>query len=184
MRGIRFTSQVKCSVQPARLRAYKNLRQKGLTCSGPPLYCRTCLEKKNMYAVVKTGGKQYRVSEGQTLIVEKLEGDAGAKVNLSEVLSLGGDTPQFGAPLVEGASVDAEIIEQRQGDKVLAFKKKRRHNYRRKLGHRQLETVLKITGINASGKKAAPAKKADDAAAEKKPAAKKPAAKKEAKKED
>ncbi|MAR55668.1 MAG: 50S ribosomal protein L21 [Rickettsiales bacterium] len=141
-----------------------------------------------MYAVIKTGGKQYKVSEGDTLTVEKLDGDAGAKVSLSDVLGLGGDKPQFGAPLVDGASVDAEIIEQTRGDKVIAFKKKRRHNYRRKIGHRQMLTKIRITGINASGKKAA-AKKEDAPAAEKKaadatPAAKKPAAKKTAKKED
>lgn len=103
-----------------------------------------------MYAVIKTGGKQYKVTEGDELAVEKLGGEPGESVTLDHVLALGGDAPKIGAPLVEGASVKAEILEQEQGDKVIVFKKKRRQNYRRKLGHRQLLTRLKITAIEAT----------------------------------
>ena len=100
-----------------------------------------------MYAVIKTGGKQYRVSEGQLLRVEKLPGSAGDKVTFSEVLLLGGDSPKVGRPLVTGASVAAEITGQARGKKVVVFKFRRRKNYRRKTGHRQPFTELKITGI-------------------------------------
>lgn len=107
-----------------------------------------------MYAVVKTGGKQYKVAQGDQLVVEKLEGEIGAKVALKEVLAVGDKTLTIGAPFVQGASVKAEIVAQGKGDKVIAFKKKRRHNYRRKLGHRQQLTTLKITAIEAGAKKA------------------------------
>jgi large subunit ribosomal protein L21 len=102
-----------------------------------------------MYAVIKTGGKQYRVSEGQKLRVEKLTGNVGDKVTLGEVLLLGGDAPKIGQPLVKGASVGAEIVAQDRGKKLVVFKFRRRKNYRRKTGHRQQYTVLKITGISA-----------------------------------
>jgi large subunit ribosomal protein L21 len=107
-----------------------------------------------MYAVIKTGGKQYRVAEGQKLRVEKLAGNAGDKVTFSEVLLVGaagsgGDTPKIGRPLVSGASVAAEITAQDRGKKIVVFKFKRRKNYRRKNGHRQPYTELKITGITA-----------------------------------
>ncbi len=102
-----------------------------------------------MYAVIKTGGKQYRVSEGQLLRVEKLSGDAGAKVTFNEVLFVGGDTPKIGQPLVQGATVSAEITGQGRGKKIVVFKFRRRKNYRRKAGHRQPYTELKITGISA-----------------------------------
>ncbi len=139
-----------------------------------------------MYAIVKTGGKQYKVANGDLLQVEKIEGAAGDAVALSEVLAVNdGKSTTVGAPLVAGASVNAEIVEQGRGDKVIVFKKKRRHNYRRKLGHRQLLTTLKITDVTGKGAKAAPAKKAEaapakeeKAAAPKKEAAAKPAAKK------
>ena len=138
-----------------------------------------------MYAIVKTGGKQYKVEEGDVLQVEKLEGKAGDKVSLDEVLSIGGDKPVIGAPLVKGAAVEAEIVEQGKGDKVIIFKKKRRQNYRRKNGHRQPFTELKVIGISADGKKAAPKKAAAKADVKeektteaKKPSAKKPTAKK------
>ncbi|MCQ8183994.1 50S ribosomal protein L21 [Parvularcula maris] len=101
------------------------------------------------YAVIKTGGKQYRVKSGDVIHVEKLEGEAGDKVSLGEVLMLGGDSPKVGAPLIEGASVDAEIVEQARDKKIVVFKKRRRQNYRRKKGHRQHMTVLKIGAINA-----------------------------------
>lgn len=102
-----------------------------------------------MYAVIRTGGKQYRVSEGQTLRVEKLPGSAGDKVTFGEVLLVGGDTPKIGQPLVTGASVSAEIKAQDRGPKIVIFKFRRRKNYRRKTGHRQPYTELKITGISA-----------------------------------
>jgi len=101
-----------------------------------------------MYAVIKTGGKQYRVAEGQKLRVEKLTGNAGDKVTFDEVLLVGGDSPQIGLPLVKGASVAAEIVGQDRGKKIVVFKFKRRKNYRRKNGHRQPYTELKITGIS------------------------------------
>jgi large subunit ribosomal protein L21 len=101
-----------------------------------------------MYAVIRTGGKQYRVSEGQTLRVEKLPGSAGEKVTFSDVLLIGGDTPKIGQPLVKGATVSAEIKAQDRGPKIVIFKFRRRKNYRRKTGHRQPYTELKITGIS------------------------------------
>jgi len=99
-----------------------------------------------MYAVVKTGGKQYRVAQGDKITVERIEAEEGATVTLSDVLAVGG---KIGAPLVAGASVTAKVIEQGRADKVIIFKKKRRHNYRRKNGHRQLETTLEVTEIKA-----------------------------------
>ena len=102
-----------------------------------------------MYAVIKTGGKQYRVAEGQKIRVEKLAGNVGDKVAHGEVLMVGGDTPKIGQPLVKGAAIGAEIVEQNRGKKLVVFKFRRRKNYRRKTGHRQQYTVLKITGISA-----------------------------------
>jgi large subunit ribosomal protein L21 len=102
-----------------------------------------------MFAVIRTGGKQYTVAPDDVLTVEKLAGDVGAKLTLSEVLLLGGEKPASGAPLVSGASVEAEIVEQGRGEKVVAFKKKRRKNTHRKRGHRQPFTKLKIVAINA-----------------------------------
>jgi large subunit ribosomal protein L21 len=101
-----------------------------------------------MYAVIKTGGKQYRVAEGQKVRVEKLAGAAGDKITFGEVLLVGGDSPKIGQPLVKGASVAAEITAQDRGKKIVVFKFKRRKNYRRKNGHRQPYTELKITGIS------------------------------------
>ena len=101
-----------------------------------------------MYAVVRTGGKQYKVAKDTVLKVESLTGDVGSKLDL-EVLMLGGDKPQIGAPLVTGASVQCEIIEHGQGEKVIAFKKKRRKNTHRKRGHRQSFTKVKVLGISA-----------------------------------
>jgi large subunit ribosomal protein L21 len=102
-----------------------------------------------MYAVVRTGGKQYRVAKDMVLEVESLEGDVGAKLTLGEVLMLGGDKPKLGAPLVKGASVECEILEHGQGEKVIAFKKKRRKNTHRKRGHRQHFTKVKVLSISA-----------------------------------
>ncbi|RLB45159.1 MAG: 50S ribosomal protein L21 [Deltaproteobacteria bacterium] len=102
-----------------------------------------------MYAVIKTGGKQYRVSEGDTVRVEKLDGDVGANVDFDEVLMLGGDKVAVGKPHVSGAKVTAEIVAQDKAKKIIVFKMKRRKNYRRKAGHRQPYTELRITGISA-----------------------------------
>ena len=106
-----------------------------------------------MFAVIKTGGKQYKVREGDMITVERLTGDTGDVVALSDVLMVSDDAAQIGAPFVEGASVAAEIVEQGRGDKVVIFKKKRRQNYRRKKGHRQLLTTLKINEILTGGAK-------------------------------
>jgi large subunit ribosomal protein L21 len=103
-----------------------------------------------MYAVVKTGGKQYRVSPGVVIKVERLEAEVGATIALDEVLMIGdngGDAPKVGTPLIAGAKVAAEVLEQSRAPKVIVFKKKRRKNYRRKRGHRQLQTVLRIQDI-------------------------------------
>ena len=102
-----------------------------------------------MFAVIKTGGKQYRVAAGDVITVEKIDGDAGASVKFGEVLmAVDGDNVTVGAPLVSGASVAGELIETAKGEKVLVFKKKRRNTYRRKRGHRQLESKVKITAIS------------------------------------
>ena len=101
-----------------------------------------------MFAVIRSGGKQYRVAEKDVISLAKLEGEVGAKVALSEVLLLGGDKPKTGAPLVSGASVEAEIVEHGRGPKIIAFKKKRRKNTHRKRGSRQHFTKVKITGIS------------------------------------
>jgi large subunit ribosomal protein L21 len=106
-----------------------------------------------MYAVIKTGGKQYRVQPGDILVVEKLDGEPGAAVAFGDVLLLGdGEAVTVGAPTVAGASVAATLIETRKGEKVKIFKKIRRQGYRRTRGHRQHETVLQVTGITAGGK--------------------------------
>ena len=102
-----------------------------------------------MFAVIRSGGKQYRVAKDEVISVERLDGDVGQTLNLDQVLLLGGDTPKAGAPLVAGATVQAEIVEHGRGEKVVAFKKKRRKNTHRKRGHRQPYTMLKITGIQA-----------------------------------
>ena len=107
-----------------------------------------------MFAVIRTGGKQYRVAPNDVIKVERLPGAAGEVIELAEVLLLGdGDKVTVGAPLVGGACVGASVIAQGQGDKVLVFKKKRRHNYRRKNGHRQDLTILRITEILTDGQK-------------------------------
>ncbi|MBS0409422.1 MAG: 50S ribosomal protein L21 [Proteobacteria bacterium] len=106
-----------------------------------------------MYAVIKTGGKQYRVQAGDLLVVEKLDGEPGAKVAFDQVLMIGeGDAVTVGAPVVEGASVSATLVETRKGEKVKIFKKIRRQGYRRTRGHRQTETVLRVTALAGAGK--------------------------------
>ena len=103
-----------------------------------------------MFAIVRTGGKQYRVAVGDQLAVERLKGEVGAEVSLADVLAVGGNgTDKVGKPTVAGASVRAKIVQQPRGTKVIVFKKKRRKNYRRKRGHRQELTLLKIEEIQA-----------------------------------
>jgi large subunit ribosomal protein L21 len=104
-----------------------------------------------MYAVIKTGGKQYKVAKDDVILVEKLEVEAGKEIALDHVLMIGdGANVTIGAPTVKGATVSATVVDQTKGDKVIIFKKNRRHNYRRKRGHRQKLTVLKITNIQAA----------------------------------
>ncbi|MEA3026593.1 MAG: large subunit ribosomal protein [Alphaproteobacteria bacterium] len=147
-----------------------------------------------MFAVIKAGGKQYRVAEDQVLKVEGVKGEPGTIVQLGDVIMLGGDTPQIGSPMVAGASVAAEILDHVRGAKVIAFKKRRRKNSRRKRGHRQEFTLIRISEIltegakPTKGPKAKPEAKAKttegiatDEGGEDKPKAKK-AAKKPAKK--
>jgi len=151
-----------------------------------------------MFAVLKTGGKQYKVQSGDMLRVEKLAADAGEKVQFNDILMLGGKKPVLGTPMVAGAAVQAEVVDQIKADKVINFvKRRRKHSSQRTKGHRQKLTLVKITDIlssdaDASGIKAAvgagsvpaaaPAKKPAKAKAEKAPApAKAPAAKKAAK---
>jgi large subunit ribosomal protein L21 len=154
-----------------------------------------------MFAVLKTGGKQYKVQSGDMLRVEKLAADAGEKVQFNDILMLGGKKPVLGTPMVSGAAVQAEVIDQIKADKVINFvKRRRKHSSQRTKGHRQKLTLVKITDILASGADAsgikaalgagsapaaapsAPAKKPAKAKAEKAPApAKAPAAKKAAK---
>lgn len=99
-----------------------------------------------MFAVIRSGGKQYKVASGDVISVEKLAGEAGDKVEIGEVLMAGS---KIGAPLLNGAKVLAEIVKQFRDEKVIIFKKRRRHNYRRKKGHRQYLTEIKITEIKA-----------------------------------
>ncbi len=146
-----------------------------------------------MFAVIKAGGKQYRVAEDQVLKVEGIKGEPGTIVQIGDVIMLGGDTPQIGSPMIEGASVAAEILDHVRGGKVIAFKKRRRKNSRRKRGHRQDFVLIRISEILTQGAKPTkgpkpkPEPKAKPAEGEegndkpkakkKKPAAKKPAAK-------
>ena len=106
-----------------------------------------------MFAVIKTGGRQYRVVPDDVLEIGKIEGEVGTIVQLNEVLVLGGDTPVLGAPTVKGASVAAEVLDHKRGPKVIAFKKRRRKNSRRKRGYRDELMVLRITEILAEGAK-------------------------------
>jgi len=106
-----------------------------------------------MFAVIKTGGKQYRVAADDLLQVEKIKGEPGEIVQFGEVLVVGGEPTTIGTPTVEGASVAAEVVEQGRGPKVIAFKKRRRKNSRRKRGHRQEFTLVRITEILTGGAK-------------------------------
>jgi large subunit ribosomal protein L21 len=118
-----------------------------------------------MFAVIKTGGKQYRVAADDVIKVERVKGEAGEIIQFGEVLLVGGDSVTLGAPTVEGASVAAEVMEQGRGPKVIAFKKRRRKNSRRKRGHRQEFTMVRITEILTDGQ--APSKAARAQAAPK-----------------
>jgi len=101
-----------------------------------------------MFAVIETGGKQYKVVKGLVLKIEKIDGEKGAQVKLDKVLAFGGDHPQVGTPYIEGATVTFEVLDQIRGKKVLVFKKRRRQNYRRTHGHRQDLTVLRVSDIH------------------------------------
>ena len=124
-----------------------------------------------MFAVIKTGGHQYRVAEDDVIRVGKLNGNVGEIVQIKDVMLVGGDKPQLGTPMVSGASVAVEVIEQSRGPKVIAFKKRRRKNSRRKRGHRQDFTLVRISEILTEGKE--PSKKAKGKPAPK-PKAEKP----------
>ena len=120
-----------------------------------------------MFAVIKTGGKQYRVAANDVLTIGNLAGNVGDTIEFGEILALGeGDSAEFGAPFVSGARVTAEIVEHGRARKVIAFKKRRRQNSRRKRGHRQHETTVRIIDILAAGAKAAKRAKAAKAAPE------------------
>ncbi|KQS87573.1 MULTISPECIES: 50S ribosomal protein L21 [unclassified Rhizobium] len=121
-----------------------------------------------MFAVIKTGGKQYRVAANDVVTIEKLDGVAGDKIEFTEILMVGvGADATIGAPFVEGAVVSAEVVEQGRAKKVIAFKKRRRQNSKRTRGHRQHQTTVRILDIAAAAGKAKKAsKKSDDAAAE------------------
>jgi large subunit ribosomal protein L21 len=125
-----------------------------------------------MFAVIKSGGKQYKVAKNDVIRVEKIDAEAGASIDLNEVLMVGDDKSQtVGVPLVDGASVSATVLEQMRDRKIIIFKKKRRQNYRRKNGHRQHLTVLRIDDILAAGKQKAARKKKAEAVPEAAPAA-------------
>ena len=133
-----------------------------------------------MFAVLKTGGKQYKVQAGDVLRVEKLAADAGETIQFNDVLMLGGDAPVVGAPFVDGAAVQAEVIDQIKGEKLIHFvKRRRKHSSKRTKGHRQKLTLIKITDILASGADATGVKAATGKGATA-PAAAAPAAKKAA----
>lgn len=102
-----------------------------------------------MFAVIKTGGKQYKVAANDVITIEKVAGEAGEAVTFTEVLLVGGETTVVGAPTVAGASVTGTVVEQGRAKKVIIFKKRRRKSWRRKEGHRQEQTTVKITAINA-----------------------------------
>ena len=139
-----------------------------------------------MYALVKTGGKQYRVAKDDTILVERIAADEGAEVILNDIVMLAdGDKVTIGTPKVEGAAVSATVMRQTRGPKIIIFRRKRRKNHRRTQGHRQDLTLLKINDIAEDAKKLTPAKPAAKPAAKKaatttESAAKKPAAKKAA----
>jgi large subunit ribosomal protein L21 len=117
-----------------------------------------------VFAVIKTGGKQYRVAAEDVIKIDKIDGNPGEIVQLPEVLLLGGETVTLGAPTVGGASVAAEVLQQGHGPKIIAFKKRRRKNSRRKRGHRQEFTLLRVTEILTEGAKPGQRARASEAA--------------------
>ena len=132
-----------------------------------------------MYALVKTGGKQYRVAKDDTILVERIDAEEGAEVILNDIVMLGdGDKVTIGTPTVDGAAVSATVVRQTRGPKIIIFRRKRRKNHRRTQGHRQDLTLLKINDIAEDAKKLTPAKAAAKKAAPKADAATKLAAKK------
>ena len=141
-----------------------------------------------MFAVIRTGGKQYRVAPNDIIEIEKIAGEPGDIVELADVILLGGEGgPKTGSPTIAGASVAAEVVEQKRADKIIVFKKKRRQGYRRTAGHRQMLTSVRITEILTDGKKpskaaAKPAPKKAETKVAAKPVEKKAAAKPAAKK--
>ncbi len=141
-------------------------------------------ELNKMYAIIKTGGKQYRVQQGDEFRIEKLDAKVGEKVVFDEVVAVGGDKLIVGTPFVDGYVVNAEVLEQGKGDKVVIYKYKAKKDYRRKNGHRQPFTLVKITGIGEGKAPKASAAKKETAKADTKKAAdkaeKKPAKKAEA----
>ena len=130
-----------------------------------------------MVAVIKTGGKQYRVTKDDMIVVETVAGEPGSTVRFEDVLMIGNDgtAPRVGTPFLEQAAVFAEVVQQTRGDKIIVFKKKRRTGYRRKHGHRQALTVLRITDISPTGRKADTKSKAKTETKAGKGAAKAPA---------
>jgi large subunit ribosomal protein L21 len=138
------------------------------------------LSEADMFAVIKTGGKQYKVAKDDKIAVETLAGEPGDMLKIKDVLMIGGsdNAPTVGTPALDKAAVFAEVVEQTRSAKVLVFKKKRRQNYRRKHGHRQNQTILRIAEISPTGTKLEAAEKTAAKSAAKKPTAKKPAAKK------
>lgn len=130
-----------------------------------------------MFAVIKTGGKQFRVAQDDVIVVEKLQAEAGDTLVFGDVLMIGdGDTFNMGAPTIGGAQVVGEVVEQRRAEKLVIYKKKRRNTYKRKMGHRQHETVIRITDILAKGGAKAKSKAAVEAKDDAAPVAAKPKA--------
>ena len=117
-----------------------------------------------MFAIVATSGKQFRVAEGDRILVDRVPGDVGSSVRLDSVLMLGGDQPRFGTPLVSGALVDATVVAHRSGEKLIVFKFEARKRHRRKIGHRQQLSELRIGAIHAPGGESEPASKSRPAA--------------------
>lgn len=115
-----------------------------------------------MYAIIKTGGKQYRVQKDDVFKIEKINAEAGDTVTFDEVIAVGGDTLTVGTPFVEGTAVHAEVVEQGKNDKVIIYKYKAKKDYRKKNGHRQPYTLVKVTDIVSGGQKADAAEKQDD----------------------
>jgi large subunit ribosomal protein L21 len=142
------------------------------------------IEFKKMYAVIKTGGKQYRVEENDVVKLEKIEGEVGSNVKFDQVLALGSDKGvEIGAPVLSGVVVSAEVLEQKQDDKVIIFKKRRRQNSRSKNGHRQEVTVVRILDVSGKGEIKKPVAKKKEAPVKAEEAAEKPAKKTTAKKD-